>query len=420
MMTIIVSKILLYFVSLALLAYFSGAETALASLSTLSLNALKDKYPAMRKAITLWEDNPSEILATVIVGSTVAIIGSGIIATSLAIDVSQRMWLSRKAAFLTIPVAGAFLTLVFGEIMPKIVSRFRAERVAVASLPMLMRFNAMIAPFNHVLLTISEWLIGMLRRRAVREAPFLRPDELKILLLSDESLPLPVPARRIMENILDFGTTRINQVMIPRAQVQAVDLNQEQEKIIDQIIEKGYSRVPVYRGNLDNIAGIIYSKDLAFAWRGGSLFVIADLIRPAYFVPGAARTDKVLRDFKSGHQHMAIVVDEYGSTIGVVTIEDLVEEIVGDIWDEYDIQKKTIIPFPDGSYLVRAAESIDTLNSQLNLSLPAGEFNTVGGWALDMFGRIPKIGDSVRWGDLEIEIVDADKTKIQRIKIKKR
>jgi len=418
-MTIIFVKILLYFVALALMAYFSGAETALASLSTLSLNGIKDKYPAMRKAIGLWEDKPSEILATVIVGSTIAIIGSGIIATSLAIDVSQRMWLSRKAAFLTIPVGGAFLTLVFGEIVPKIVSRFRAERVAVAFLPMLMRVNALIAPFNGVLLIISEWLIGMLRRRSVREAPFLRPDELKILLLTDESLPLPVPARRIMENILDFGTTRINQVMIPRAQVQAVDLNQDQEKIIDQIIEKGYSRVPVYRGNLDNIAGIIYSKDLAFAWRGGSLFVIDDLIRPAYFVPGAARTDKVLRDFKSGHQHMAVVVDEYGSTAGVVTIEDLVEEIVGDIWDEYDIQEKTIIPFPDGSYLVRASEDIDILNRQLGLSLPAGEFNTVGGWVLDMFGRIPKIGDSVRWGDLEINIVDADKTKIQRIKIKK-
>jgi CBS domain containing-hemolysin-like protein len=207
--------------------------------------------------------------------------------------------------------------------------------------------------------------------------------------------------------------------MVPRTEIHAVNLDQDPKLVVQQIIEKEYSRVPVYRGNLDNVVGIIYSRDLALAWRGGSLFLIDDLVRPAYFVPESARVDRVLREFKTGHHHMALVVDEFGSTIGLATIEDLVEEIVGEIWDEYDIQEKTIMPLPDGATLVRAAESLAKVNDELKLNLPAGDFATVSGWVLDLFGRIPKSGETVTWGDLTIEIVDADKKKIQRVKIKK-
>jgi CBS domain containing-hemolysin-like protein len=207
--------------------------------------------------------------------------------------------------------------------------------------------------------------------------------------------------------------------MIPRARIQAVNLDQEPQAVIAQIIEKEYSRVPVYRGNLDNIVGIIYSKDLALAWRGGSLFLIDDLVRPAYFVPDSARVDQVLREFKKGHQHLALVVDEFGSIIGLATIEDLVEEIVGEIWDEYDIQEKTIFPLPDGSYLLRASESLTKVNEELNINLPANDFASVSGWVLDLFGRIPKVGDTVRWGEMEVEVVDADKRHILRVRIKR-
>jgi putative hemolysin len=237
--------------------------------------------------------------------------------------------------------------------------------------------------------------------------------------LSDETLPLSTPARKMMKNIIDFAKRRISHVMIPRERIQAVDLNQEPQKIIEQIIEKEYSRVPVYRGNLDNIVGIIYSKDLTLAWRSESLFLIEDLIRPAYFVPDSARVDQVLREFKTGHQHLALVVDEFGSIIGLATLEDLVEEIVGEIWDEYDIQEKTIFPLPDGSYLLRAGESLMRVNEELGLNLPSSEFSTVSGWVLDLFGRIPKMGDRVHWGNLETEVVDADKKKVLRVKIRK-
>ena len=266
---------------------------------------------------------------------------------------------------------------------------------------------------------MSESVLGLFGQHSKKEKPFLQAEELQILLTSDETIPLSKPARKMMKNIIEFAKTRVSQVMIPRDKVSAVNLDQTPEQIIEQIIEKEYSRVPVYRGNLDNIVGIIYSKDLALAWRGGSLFVIDDLIRPAYFVPGSARVDKVLREFKTGHQHMAIVVDEFGSTMGLATIEDLVEEIVGEIWDEYDIQENTILPLPEGGWMVRAGESLKKINDELGLGLPANDFDTLNGWALDLFGRIPKAGENIRWGGLEVEVVDADKKKILRLKIRK-
>jgi CBS domain containing-hemolysin-like protein len=158
---------------------------------------------------------------------------------------------------------------------------------------------------------------------------------------------------------------------------------------------------------------------LNLALRRESLVLIEDLIRPAYFVPESARIDKVLREFKSGHQHMAIVVDEYGQTVGLATIEDLVEEIVGEIWDEYDMQEKTIFPLPDGFYILRAGESLDKVNDELKLNLPANEFNTVSGWVLDLFGRIPRKDETVFWGDVEVVVVDASKKRVIKVKVRK-
>ncbi len=415
----ILIKLILFVFSLGLVAFFSAAETALTSLSTISLASLKELHPACKHCVVFWEEKPNEVLTSIIVGSTLALIGNGVVVTSFALDVAAFSALPRFVVLAAVPFIGALLLLSVGEILPKTVSRYQPERAAILLLPMLLRFNRFIRPVTRFMLRISERLISVFDKHTAKEIPFLQQEELRVLLLSDETLPLTVPSRRLLENILDFGDTRISQVMVPRTEIQAVNLEQGKEKIIDQMAEKGYSRVPVYRGNLDNIVGIIYSKDLTLALRGGSLFVIDDLIRPAYFVPASARIDQVLREFKTGHQHMALVVDEFGSTIGLATIEDLVEELVGEIWDEYDIKEKTIIPFPDGSYLIWSNESLEHINEELAVHLPAEEFNTLSGWVLDLFGRIPRIGETIRWGDMEIEVIDADKRHVQRVKIKK-
>ncbi|MFH1368110.1 MAG: hemolysin family protein [Elusimicrobiota bacterium] len=412
-------KLSLLIVFYLLSAFFSGIETALTSLSTLNLKNLKEKFNHLRKILDFWERDPGKLISTTLIGTNLFNIGIGVLTISICIDLVNEFGLRAKLVYVAVPLFSVFITLVFCEILPKVYSRYKAEYVAVKGMGFLMVSYRMFALPNRLLLAISNFIIGLTGSSAKSEMAFLGPDELKILFLADDTIPISKPARSMIKNIFDFGKTRIKNVMVPRAEICAVNLDQDSEKIMEQIIEKGYSRVPVFRGNLDNIVGIIYSKDLSLAWRGGSLFVIDDLIRPAYFVPDSARLDKVLREFKSGHQHMAIVVNEFGSAIGLVTIEDIVERIVGEIWDEYDIHEHTIFPLPDGSFLISAGESLEHTNDELHLNLPAGEFSSVGGWVLDMFGRIPKAGETIKWGTLEIEIAEADKRKILKVKIKK-
>jgi putative hemolysin len=418
-MTVIIIKIIMFLISLVMLAYFAGTETALTSLPTMSFTKIKKESPGFSDILDFWETKPNEVLATILLGTNLTLVANGVIAASIAIDVLGFTAGSKTVIFTAASLCSIILTLVAGDIAPKIYSRYKPEEVTMFGLPMLVRFSRASTGFNRFVISISEKVLSLFGQRAKKEKPFLQPEELKILLTSDETIPLSTPARRMMKNIIDFAKIRVSQVMIPRDKISAVSLDQPPEQIIEQIIEKEYSRVPVYRGNLDNIVGIIYSKDLALAWRGGSLFVINDLIRPAYFVPASARIDKVLREFKTGHQHMAVVVDEFGSTTGIATIEDLVEEIVGEIWDEYDIQESTTFPLPEGGWMIKAGESLKKINDELLLDLPANDFDTLNGWALDLFGKIPKAGESVKWGALEVEVIDADKKKILRLKIKK-
>ncbi|MBN1822970.1 MAG: HlyC/CorC family transporter [Endomicrobiales bacterium] len=417
--TIVLVKAAMFLVSLTALGYFAGIETALTSLPTISMTRMKKSNPGIAACIEFWEEKPNDILATILVGTNLCLVANGVIAASIAVDIVHYADLAEGAVLFAASVSSIAITLVFGDVIPKVYSRYRSESVSLSGLPLLVWFARASAGLNRFLLSISEGVIGVFGLNAKKEKPFLQPDELKILLTYDETLPLSTPARKMMKKILDFGKTRISQVMIPLDKIQAVNLDQDPQAVVDQIIEKEYSRVPVYRGNLDNIVGIVYSKDLALAWRGGSLFVIDDLIRPAYFVPASARIDKVLREFKTGHQHMAIVVDEFGSTTGLATIEDLVEEIVGEIWDEYDIQEKAVVPLPEGGYLVKGGESLKNVNEELGLNLPENDFDTVNGWALDLFGKIPRTGEALRWGSLELTVDDADKKKIIRVKIRK-
>jgi len=415
-------KLILFVLSILSIAYFAGAEIALTSTNALTFSALKNKHPRNKRWILLWEEHPNEILASILIGTNLSMVGAAVVGSSIALDLSAPggLKLSYEVIAFIASIVVITITLFFGELIPKIASRYFPERVSLLVLPILGPMNRVVYPISRFLIRISEKLIWLFDRKKSHETPFIRPEELKVLLLNDETLPLSNPARNIISNIIDFRQTRISKIMVPRTEIQAVDLNQSAENVIEQIIEKGFSRIPVYRGSIDNIVGIIYSKDVILAWRDGTLFLLEDLLRPVYFVPSSAKIDHVLREFKKGHQHMAIVVDEFGSTVGLATIEDIVEEIVGEIWDESDdVRAKGIFSMPDNSYLIKATETLSKVNRELKLSLPSQEFATMSGWVLDLFGKIPHPGEKVIWGELEVEIIDADKRKVREIQIKK-
>ena len=416
MITIIILKIILFVLLLSMLAFFNGAETAITSLSNAYLRRVKEKQAKNYAYITFWENHSDEIMTTMMIGMNLSIVGMGVVSSSLAFDVAEKLEVQRKYPafiFTTISIVAA---LVAGSIFPKTFARYNAEKIGIAVLPAVIRISKMLKIANTFFSGISNRILNIFLKK--KETQQVKADEIDFLLSNENTSPLPDDSRELVSNIMDFKDRRVSQVMVPRSEIFAVNIKDGKEAIIKKIIDTEFSRVPVYRENLNNIIGVIYSKDLAIAWRSSDVIAVEDLIRPVHYVPENAKVSKILKEFRTGHHHIAIVVDEFGSTIGVASIEDLIEEIVGEVWDEYDesdMNEKTVVTLRDGSYLVQASEAISDFNDKLNLNIPDEDYTTVNGWVLEIFGRIPKNGEKIKWRNLEIEIQDADEKKVNRI-----
>jgi CBS domain containing-hemolysin-like protein len=426
-MTIILIKFFMLLLFLLMTAYFAGTETALLSISWTGLFNLKEKNKKLMKCITFWENQPNDVLASLLLGTNLSCIGAGVVSTSIAIDFSKKINVSESLLTFVFTLGVTFLILVFGEILPKVYSRFHSELVCSFGIRPLIFFSNLFRPVTNLLIKLSETIMKIMRIYGKKESPFLTKSELKILLSSELdsqngvlSIDLSKREKKILTNILVFAERKIRDVMVPVSEIFAVDYNLGLEKIIEKVIDSRYSRVPVYKDSIDNIVGIIYAKDIIITWRNKNIFVLDDMIRGVYFVPENMSVNGLLRDFRTGKQHMAIVVDEYGRTVGLVTVEDLVEEIVGEIYDEYDIREKTIIELSSGEWLIKANESINKVNDELKLNLPVGEnFSTVAGLVLEIFGKIPAQGEKTIWNNIKIEIVESDRRRVKKVKLTK-
>jgi putative hemolysin len=357
-------------------------------------------------------------MIAMIMGMSLSLVGMGVVLSSLSADISEYCNLKSDILNVVFPAFSIVLTLVIGNIFPKTLARYNAEKMGIAVIPMIIKFATIFKVIIEFLLWVSNKIIKLFG--ICKESQHIKSNEIDFLLSNENTSPLPDDSRELVSNIMDFAEMRISRVMVPLSEIFAVDIDLPKEGIIKHIIETQYSRVPVYRGNINNIVGIIYTKDLAVAWRSYGAIVFEDLIRPAYYAPENAKVNKILKEFKTGHQHITIVVDEYGSTIGIASIEDLLEEIVGDVWDEYDLKGKTIMSIGVNSYLIQAYESISNVNDELNIEIPEGNYTTVNGWILELFGRIPEDGEKIDWQDYSIEVQDADVKKVNRIVLKKK
>jgi len=425
--TTILIKFFMLLFFLVMAAYFAGTETALLSISGTGLSNLKEKNKKLIKCITFWENQPNDVLASLLIGTNLSCIGAGVVSTSLAIDFSKKLNISESFLTFVFTLFVTILILIFGEIFPKVYSRFHSEQVCGFGIGPLVFFSNFFKPLTNLLVGISETIMKIIKIHEKKESPFLTKSEIKVLLSSEIdsqdatlSIGLPKSEKKILSNILAFAERKIRDVMVPVNEIFAVDYNSGLDQIIEKVLSSKYSRVPVYKGSIDNIVGIIYAKDIILTWRDRRVFVLDDIIRGVYFVPENMSVDGLLRDFRTGKQHMAIVVDEYGRTLGLVTVEDLVEEIVGEIYDEYDIREKTIIELPTGEWLIKGNESINKINDELKLNLPVGEdFNTVAGLVLKIFGKIPGQGEKTIWNNIKIEIVESDRRRVKKVKLTK-
>ena len=245
-----------------------------------------------------------------------------------------------------------------------------------------------------------------------------KSDIQKVLDESEERGLIDQEEGDMIEGIFDLKQTVAREIMIPRTHIVAVPHDCSREHVLATIIESGHSRIPVYKENLDHIVGVLNAKDLLPLWLDGDGdFNVEDLYRPPYFVPETMRIKDLLDQLRGKKSHLAIVVDEYGGTSGIVTIEDIIEEIIGEIRDEYDVEEDFFITQEDGSVLVNAWANLDDFEEHFDVKLPRGGYDTLGGFIIHLLGRVPLKGEELRFDDLMMQIHGGDQKRITRVRV---
>ncbi|RMG22532.1 MAG: HlyC/CorC family transporter, partial [Armatimonadetes bacterium] len=280
--------------------------------------------------------------------------------------------------------------------------------------------RALFAPFVFLAERVGGFLATKLQTEPLFTAPVLTEEDLMELVEnSDPASGLVEDEREMIHSIIEFGDTVAREVMTPRTDVYAVEVNATLQEVAKLIRDSGHTRIPVYRDTIDNIVGIVHAKDVLAALAEGNGSTLSDLIRPAYFIPESKSLQQLLSEFRSGKTQMAIVQDEFGGTAGVVTIEDLVEEIVGEIVDEYDEEETDIVQLSDGKWSVNGRMNLDDLGNALDVPFHSEEYDTVGGFVFGLFGRQPKQGESVVHENFRLTVQETDGRRVRRILIER-
>ena len=407
------SAVLLVVLCLLASAFFSAAEMAFIAANRIRLRHLAEQGVRVARGYLEAFQQPERLLSTAMMGVTIAHVSASALTTALLLP-----WLDRKAA-LWATVILTPLMLVFGEILPKTLTQQRATAVALKILDPLRAAAWLLAP---VVWTANIMVGAMLRGLGYRERrdPFVSRDDLRLLFQVEPQGTTDVKdeEREMIEGIFDLGETTVREIMVPLVDVVAVPEEATVEEAVARIRESGHSRLPVYRERIDHVIGIVTALDVF--QRGATEESVNALLRPAYYVPETKRIDELLRDMQRQRIQLAVVVDEYGGSEGIVSVEDIVEEIVGEIEDEHERPPSTLTSLPDGSYLVAARLGIDELNEALEWDVPKKDYETVGGLILSALGRIPRPGEQVILERYELSVVDADERRILKVKVKAR
>ena len=314
-----------------------------------------------------------------------------------------------------------FLHIVFGELAPKSLAIRRSESTALAIAYPLRFFYVLLKPAIVALNFVANKVLRLFGIEPISESEHYHSgEELRLLLEQGrEGGTIEEAEHQLIENVFEFGDTIVKEVMIPRTDIVALDIAEPPLKLIKKVVEEGYTRMPVYDGSIDNIIGVVYSKDLITLLQHHNLIILLDLLRPVFFVPETKLISELLREFQRRKIQMAIVLDEFGGTDGLVTMEDILEELVGEIQDEYDEEPVAIEQIGDGAYIVSASMTISDVNDVIaGFVLPEGEdYTTIGGLVTKWFGRIPEDNESFERDAVRMTVLKTDRRKVVQVRI---
>ena len=408
-------ELLIIVIALILAGLAASAETSLTSISRVRLRTLVEQKVPQAIVIERLHRDPNGYLSTILIVNTVAIIAASSASTLLALH----LYRERVAEWL-VSLILSLIVLVLCEITPKTLALQRAERVALRMARLVAAATFVMRPIVFVLTALTRLILRLLGGKAQVRGPFVTEEELKMLVsVGQEEGVLEEEEREMIHGIFEMGDMRVREVMVPRTDLVAIEANEPVEKAVDLVTKHGHTRIPVYEGNLDHIVGVMYAKDLLRAVVRGEQKSLRDIARKPYFTPESNLVQDVLRDLRKNRVHMAIVVDEYGGTAGAVTIEDILEEIVGPIQDEYDIGEEDEIQFINPTEVVLDGRvSVDDVNELLKLNIAADDYDTIGGYVLNQLGAATKVGATLKLGNAELRVEAVQGTRIKKVRIR--
>lgn len=404
---------------LILSAFFSASETALFSLNKLQLKKMQKEESGWRvNSIIKLLDDPQKTLITILTGNMFVNIAASSLATYLAIKLFGNVGIGIAGGIMI------FMILVFGEIVPKSLAISNAETIAKKIARPVEIISSFLFPLILFFKIIINALYYFFGKKKVKEKKEITEEDLITLINvgKDEGV-IEEEEKKMIRNIFEFGDTMVKEVMVPRVDMACISSNTKLDSILNLIKKIGHSRIPVYKKTIDNIIGILYTKDLLVVYeqwyKSKEKFDLKKIIRRAYFVPENKKIDDLLDIFQRDKIQIAIAIDEYGGTAGLVTMEDVVEEIVGEIIDEYDKETKLYEIIDNNTVIADGIISIDKINELLNIEIPENDFETLGGFIYDLMGRVPNKNETIEYKNIQITIEQVVKNRIIRVIIKK-
>lgn len=400
-------------------AFFSGTETALTTLSNAKIDNLCQQYPYLRRMLKRWQEKPALILSTLLIGNNLVNILSAILGGRIA-----NYYLHNYAEAVAVGTM-TFIVLMIGEITPKTYGKLNSEQVVKGAVPFLRLIYLISYPFSFLLSRFASGLVRILGSKNVTDNSGISQSEIEYLIKtgSQQGVFDQKEHGDLLNSALDFRQTLVDEVMIPRTSAHFLNDTTTVAEAMEKISEWGHSRIPVYHDNFDQVKGMLFSKDLIqlrISNRVGLDDPISAIIRePLLFVPERQKIQKTLKLMQGDRIHLAIVLDEYGGTSGIITLEDILEELVGDILDEYDSEHIIVLKGPGNRLLVDAGMSVGDLSEKLGITVPeSGDYHSIGGFLISQTGNVPQKGYKFHFRNFQFRVIDADKRHIKRIEVR--
>lgn len=405
-------QIIALIILIAMSSFFSMSETALMSINKIRLrHMVEEEVPGAKLVERLLED-PNKLLGAILIGNNIVNIGASSLATMLATNIFGSGGVGIATGVMTV------LILIFGEITPKSIAKQKAEAAALKVARIINYTVFIFKPFINIFTVISSLFIRLLGCDPDQGEPFITEEELKTMVdVSEEEGVLENVEKEMIFNVFDFADQQVKDIMVQRVDIVSIDEEATYDELMEIIKSEQFSRIPVYNQTIDNIIGILNVKDLAMIENTRENFELKKYIREPYYTFEFKKIIELFKEMKKTRNHIAVVLDEYGGTVGIVTIEDLVEEIVGEIEDEYDEEKSSVEVISDNEYVFDGSVRLHDISDIIGVNIDSEEFDSVGGLMIGELGRMPDKNEEVLIENIKLVAEDIEKNRILKVRM---